>query len=179
MSRIVSLFSTTSVVLLAVCLASVPAFPSDSGCQPVFDAMSKVLTTPAHIYTTKPSGSRPADKAETSELIYFGGAIYVKTSGKWTRSRMTAQQMLDQEKENQEHGTATCRYLRQESVNSAAAAAVYAVHSENEDVKSDGTVWISGKGLPLREEMDIDVDDPAKTHHSIRFEYGNVQAPPV
>jgi hypothetical protein len=91
---------------------------------------------------------------------------------------MTTQQMLEQEKENREHGTATCQYLRQESVNGAAAA-VYAVHSENEDVKSDGTLWISGKGLPLREEVDTDVGDPAKTHHSIRYEYGNVQAPPV
>jgi hypothetical protein len=53
MSRTVGFFSMTSVALLAVCLASVPAFASDSGCQTVFDAMSKVLTTPAHIYTTK------------------------------------------------------------------------------------------------------------------------------
>jgi hypothetical protein len=178
MFRAVGFFSMTFVVLLAVCMASVPAFASDSICQPVFDAMSKVLTTPAHIYTAEPSSSRPGNTPGSGELIYFGGAIYVKASGKWTRSKMTAQQMLEQEKENREHGTVTCRYLRQESV-SGEGAAVYAVHSENDDIKSDGTVWISRKGLPLRQEMDIDVDDPSKTHHSIRYEYGNVQAPPI
>lgn len=177
MSRTVGFISMSSVVL-AICLASAPGLASDSSCQPVFDAMSKVLATPAHIYTTEPSSSRSGNTAKSGELIYFGGAIYVKTSGKWTRSKMTAQQMLEQEKENREHGTATCHYLRQESV-SGEVAAVYSVHSENDDIKSDGTVWISRKGLPLREEMDIDVDDPSKTHHSIRFEYGNVQAPPV
>src|SRR5271154_4191248 len=141
MFRAVGFFSMTFVVLLAVCMASVPAFASDSICQPVFDAMSKVLTTPAHIYTAEPSSSRPGNTTGSGELIYFGGAIYVKASGE--------------------------------------GAAVYAVHSENDDIKSDGTVWISRKGLPLRQEMDIDVDDPSKTHHSIRYEYGNVQAPPI
>ena len=178
MSRTVGLFSMTSVVLLAVCVTSAPAFASDSGCQPVFDALSKVLATPAHLYTTEPSSSHPGNTPRSGELIYFGGAIYVKASGKWIRSTMTAQQMLEQEKENREHGTATCHYLRQESV-SGEVAAVYSVHSENNDIKSDGTLWISKKGLPLREELDIDVNNPSKTHHSIRYEYGNIQAPPV
>ena len=91
---------------------------------------------------------------------------------------MTVQQMLEQEKENREHGTATCRYLREEVVGGEAAA-VYSAHSENEDVKSDGQVWISKKGLPLREELDIDIGDPSKIHHSVRYEYSNVQAPPM
>jgi len=33
--------------------------------------------------------------------------------------------------------------------------------------------------VSLREEMDMDIGDANKTHHSIRYEYGNVQAPPV
>jgi len=178
MFRTVGFFSMTSVVPLAVCLASVSAWAADSSCQTVFDAMSKVLTTPVHVYTSESSDSRPGNTPGSGELIYFGGAIYLKVSGKWTRSPMSAQQMLEQEKENREQGTVVCRHLRQEPVNGEAAA-VYTIHSENDDSKSDGTIWISGKGLPLREEVDIDVDDPAKTHHSSRFEYGNVQAPPV
>ena len=86
--------------------------------------------------------------------------------------------MLEQEKENREHGKATCRYLREEVVGGEAAA-VYSAHSENEDVKSDGQVWISKNGLPLREELDIDIGDPGKMHHSIRYEYSNVQVPPM
>jgi hypothetical protein len=164
-------------VALMACLSSVPAFAADTSCQAVFDAMSKVLTMPAHMYTTEPS-LRPGDKARNGELIYFGGAIYVKVNDKWTRSKMTAQQMLQQEKENQEHSKTTCHYLRDEAVNGDAAA-VYSVHSENEDIKSEGPVWISKKGLPLHEELDSDIGDPGKMHPSVRYEYGNVQAPPI
>ena len=146
-------------------------------CQPVIDAMSKVLVTPSHVVSTDGAGAQAGAKPE-SESIYFGGAIYVKLHDKWIRSKMTVQQMRDQEKENWEHGSTSCRYLREEVVGGEAAA-VYSVHSENEDVKSDGQVWISKKGLPLREELDVDVGDPGKMHKSVRYEYSNVQAPPV
>ncbi|MFY9791449.1 MAG: hypothetical protein WA474_16000 [Candidatus Sulfotelmatobacter sp.] len=164
------------ILLILASMASHYAMAVDS-CQPVFDAMSKVLVTPAHVFSTEGAGARAGAKPQ-SESIYFGGAIYVKLSNKWIRSKMTVQQMLEQEKENREHGTATCRYLREEIVGGEVAA-VYSAHSENEDVKSDGQVWISKKGLPLREELDTDVGDPSKIHHSLRYEYSNVQAPPI
>jgi hypothetical protein len=164
-------------LLIAASMASHYAVAADS-CQPVFDAMSKVLVTPSHVFSTEGAGTRAGAKSRNSELIYFGGAIYLKLNDKWIRSKMTAQQMLEQEKENRQHGKATCRYLREEVVGGEAAA-VYSAHSENEDVKSDGQVWISKKGLPLRQELDIDIGDPSKMHHSVRYEYSNVQAPPV
>jgi hypothetical protein len=158
-------------------MASHYAMAADS-CQPVFDAMSKVLVTPSHVFSTEGAGTRVGAKPQNSESIYFGGAIYFKLNDKWIRSKMTAQQMLEQDKENREHGKATCRYLREEVVGGEAAA-VYSAHSENEDVKSDGQVWISKKGLPLRQEHDTDIGDPGKIHRSIRYEYSNVQAPPM
>jgi len=161
-------------LLVAASMASHYAMAADS-CQPVFDAMSKVLLTHSHIFSTEGAGTRAGAKPQ-SESIYFGGAIYVKLNDKWIRSKMTVQQMLEQEKENQEHGKATCRYLREEVVGGEAVA-VYSVHSENEDVKSDGQLWISKKGLPLRQEFDIDMGDPSKIHQSVRYEYSNVQAP--
>jgi len=169
----------STLVLLALLLAIgfVASTHAADSCQPVFDAMSKVLVTPSHVFSTQGAGTRAGAKPP-SESIYFGGAIYVKLNDKWIRSKMSAQQMLEQEKENREHGTATCRYLREEVVGGEAAA-LYSAHSENEGVKSDGQVWISKKGLPLRQELDIDVGDPSKIHHSLRYEYGNVQAPPV
>ncbi len=162
--------------LIVALMASHFALAADS-CQPVFDAMSKVLVTPSRVFSKDGTGARDDAKPE-SESIYFGGAIYVKINDKWIRSKMTAQQMLDQEKENREHGSATCGYLRDE-VAGGEAAAVYSARSENEGVKSDGQIWISKKGLPLREELDIDVGDPGKMHKSVRYEYSNVQAPPV
>lgn len=170
--------STLCAALLAACLLSATAFAADSGCQPVFDALSKVLTTPTHVFNTEAAGSRPGGKPRNGEAIYFGGAIYVKANDKWIRSKMTAQDMIQQEQENRKTGTATCRYLRDESVNGETAA-VYSVQSENEVVKSEGQLWISRKGLPLREDLDTDVGDPNKVHRSIRYEYGNVQAPPI
>ena len=169
----------STLVLLAPLLAIgfVASTHAADSCQPVFDAMSKVLVTPSHVFSTQGAGTRAGAKPQ-SESIYFGGAIYVKLNDKWIRSKMTAQQMLEQEKENREHGTATCRYLREEVVGGEAAA-LYSARSENEGVKSDGQVWISKKGLPLRQELDIDVGDPSKIHHSLRYEYSNVQAPPV
>lgn len=164
------------MLFLPVSMASHYAMAADS-CQPVFDAMSKVLVTPSHVFSTGGAGTRAGAKPQ-SESIYFGGVIYVKLNDKWIRSKMTAQQMLEQEKENREHGKATCRYLREEVVGGEAAA-VYSSHSENEDVKSDGQVWISKKGLPLRSEFDIDIGDPSKMHQSVRYEYSNVQAPPM
>ena len=178
MSRATWFLPALCLALQAACLPPATAFAADSICQPVFDAMSKVLTTPAHVFITEAAGSRPGDKPRSSEAIYFGGAIYVKVKDKWIRSKMTAQGMIEQEQENRKTGTSACRYLREESVNGETAA-VYNVHSENEGVKADGQVWISKKGLPLRQELDTDVGDPSKTHSSIRYEYGNVQAPPI
>ena len=46
------------------------------------------------------------------------------------------------------------------------------------EVKSDGQMWISkSKGLPLRDEMDVDAGDGIKHHHSTRYGYTNVQPP--
>jgi hypothetical protein len=159
---------------------------AQGGCQPVDDAMNKVMTTPTHIYTSMspvPStGGQPrTDEATHSETIYVGGSAYVKVGGKWSRSEWTPQRITKQEQENRKQSKSTCRYLRDESVNGETAA-VYSTHSERSDVvghiTSDGQVWISkSKGLPLRHEMDLDAGDGIKHHHSTRYEYTNVQPP--
>ena len=91
---------------------------------------------------------------------------------------MTTEQMLEQERENQKNVSATCSYIRDESVNGQAAV-VYSEHSQTEDMKTDGQVWISrSKGLIVRQELDTDVGGTlGKTHRSIRYEYDNVRPP--
>ena len=160
---------------------------AQSGCQPVDDAMNKVMTVPSHIYgamtpiLSNGSTPRPSDTVH-NETIYLGGSAYVKVGGKWSRSEWTPQRIMKQEQENREKSKSTCRYLRDESVNGEAAN-VYSLHSERSDVgqmqvTSDGEVWISkSKGLPLRHEMDIDAGHGTKDHHSTRYEYTNVQPP--
>ena len=160
---------------------------AQSGCQLIDDAMNKVMTFPTHIYgamsSVPSSGANPrSDEASHSETIYVGGSAYVKVSGKWSRSEWTPQRIMKQEQENRQQSKSTCRYLRDESVNGETAT-VYSLHSERSDVgqmhvTSDGEVWISkSKGLPLRDEMDVDAGSGIKDHHSVRYEYTSVQPP--
>ena len=88
--------------------------------------------------------------------------------------------MRAQEEENWKNAkNVSCKYLRDESVKGESAA-VYSTHNENEDTKEDGQVWVSkSKGLPLRQEEDVDIGYGDKRHHSTRYEYTNVQAPAV
>lgn len=159
---------------------------AQSGCQSVDDAMNKVMTVPTHIYVAMTpvlsNGAKPRpEDTSYSETIYVGGAMYSKFRGSWSRSGWTPQQVMKQEQENRQKSKFSCRYLRDESVNGETAV-VYSMHSERSDVghiASDDQMWISkSKGLPLRVEGDIDSGGPAgKHHHSVRYEYANVQPP--
>jgi hypothetical protein len=178
MSRTTRFLSTANVALLAAGLSSAAAFASDSGCEPEFEALSKMATTPTHSFTTRTAALRGGSKPLTSEEIQAGGSIYFKVNEKWIRSALTPQEELRQEQENGKNNKATCRYLREELVNGEAAA-VYSIHGETEDAKSDTQLWISkSKGLLLRQEIDLDVGGQlGKSHSSTRYEYNNVQAP--
>lgn len=172
------------VLTFGIALMGASPLAAQGGCQVVDDAMNKVTTVPAHIYTAMTpilsNGSTPP-RSDTirNETIYVGGSAYVKISGKWSRSEWTMQRLMKQEQENRQQSKFTCRYLRDESINGEAAA-VYATHAEraHPEVKSDGQMWISkSNGLPLRDEMDVDAGDGIKHHHSTRYEYTNVQPP--
>jgi hypothetical protein len=150
---------------------------AQANCQPVDDALNKVMTTPTHIYSTM------SVVPNAGETIYTGGSVYTKVGGKWSRGPFTPQQVIKQEQENRQKSKYTCRYLRDESVDGETAA-VYSTHAERPDedlgqIKSDGQVWISkSKGLPLRQEFDIESGgSDKKQHHSVHYEYTNVQPP--
>ena len=166
---------TIAVVALAIFSFVTPALATDAACQTLFDTRFKLFSVPVHSYTIE---ALPGGKSQNGESIFANGAIYVLMKGKWIRSRMTPQDMLKQEEENIRDSKSTCRHVRDEVVNGEAAA-MYVAHSENDRIKSDAQTWISkSKGLPLKTEEDIDTGDGDKRHMSIRYEYGNVQAPP-
>jgi hypothetical protein len=58
-------------------------------------------------------------------------------------------------------------------------AAVYSTHDVSSKGVVDSQIWISrAKGLPLRQDMDIDVGGKnGKSHSSSRYEYGDVKPP--
>jgi len=185
----ISLQSTIIGFTFGFLLIDTPRLAAQSNCQSVDDAMNKVVTSPTHIYGTmspvaNTDGEPRTDEAIHTETIYVGGSAYTKVGGRWSRGGWTPQQVMKQEQENRQKSKYTCRYLRDESVNGETAA-VYTTHSERDgqesvgQIKSDGQVWISkSRGLPLRQELDIDSGRKSgKHHHSVRYEYGNVQPP--
>lgn len=145
-----------------------------SSCQPVFEAMAKIVVTPSHSYTTRTGGSITAD----SETIYVDGKAYMRARGRWMLSPATPQEVLDELKENQEQGKHTCQILRSELIG-AEPVTVYSIRSETEIFKEDSQMWISKTtGRVLKEEQDVDMGGKiGKEHRSARFEYKDVRAP--
>jgi hypothetical protein len=155
---------------------------ADDSCKALYDALTKVVVVPVHIYTTTVAGYNK-NVPTSSEMIYSGGrdgAIYVMTAGKWTRTKMTGADMMSKQEENRRTAKDTCHVVREEAVNGEATT-VYSSHSDTEVGKVDSTVWISkSKGLPLKEDINIDVGGTAgMSHMSMRFEYVNVKPPAV
>jgi len=168
--------STLFVVALTAAIPIVPQAHAADSCQPVFDALMKVATTPSHSYTTGTAvnGGKPAE----GETIFVNGQKYIRARGKWMRIPVTSQDVLEQEKEKEEKGKSTCQLLRRESVNGEAAM-LYSMHREFDEVTEDGQMWVStSTGLLLRVEEDVDNrGNKKKEHQSTRFEYGNIQPP--
>ena len=166
---------TLSVLSLLVIGQAVTARAADS-CQPVFDALQKLVTIPSHSYTT--STAAKGGTPRTAETIMVQGKKYIRANGKWMDARVTPQEVLEQEKENEKNGKSSCQFVRRDSVNGESAS-LYHLQRETEDFKEDSQIWIStARGLPLREEQDIEMGGSlGKRHNSAHFEYTNVQSP--
>jgi hypothetical protein len=167
-------------LLLATATAGQPAHAAaiDATCKLLFDATTKQLMTPTHVVVTKVATLHNG-KPTTLEMIYAGGAIYMKLDGQWKRSGMTAQDMLKQEEENRRNAkSVTCRYLHDETVDGEATA-VYSMQSVTEDTKSGATLWLSKRlGLPVRSDIQIDMDDKSSNQHmTTHYDYANVRPP--
>jgi hypothetical protein len=171
------------LVAALVCSAAFfisPAARAQGDCKPVHDAIDKMSTVSSHAYETESNPARTGTGVTNHEVIRTGGTVYVLMNGKWKKSPMSSADMRAQEEENWKNAkNVSCKHLRDESVKGESAA-VYSTHNENEDSKEDGQVWVSkSKGLPLREEQDVDLGSGDKQHMSTRYEYNNVQAPAV
>jgi hypothetical protein len=156
-------------------LGAVPTTPA--ACVPLVTADQKQITTPHHTYVTRTRGSQ----TETNESITTADATYIQVHGQWRRSPLTPQALLAQKQENIKNAkTFDCQLVRDEPVDGTPAT-LYRAHTVVEDSgTSDVQIWVAkSTGLPLKEEIDADPDDPAsKSHTSMRFDYTNIQAPP-
>jgi hypothetical protein len=174
MNRMTALHLPIGLALLAVSTA----LAADPTCKLLADSNSRIYAMPTHMYSTE-TASYTGGKTRTSEMIYLNNTAYIAINGKWTVSKTTPKQMADIHKDAAaEHPNATCRMVREESVNGEAAS-LYSMHEQVESAKIDSQIWISkARGVPLKVEMDTDVGGAAgKSHRTMRYEYTNVQAP--
>ncbi|SPF45357.1 exported hypothetical protein [Candidatus Sulfopaludibacter sp. SbA4] len=142
-------------------------------CKVILDAEDKVLNTPTHTYSTMNMGGRTMN----IETIYAAGAVYTKYDGKWS-SGGTTKDIEELTQKNRQTAKATCSHLKDELVDGEMTG-VYSSHEDSPKGKIDSQIWISkAKGLPLRQDIDIDVGGSrGKSHSSMRFEYGNIKPP--
>jgi hypothetical protein len=156
-----------------------PRAHAGDSCQPMMNSVTKRLSTSSHMYMTETGGYLKGE-TRNGEMIYAGENTYINVKGQWRKSPVSKQEMLEQQQENWKNAkSTTCHVVGDEAVGGQMAT-IYSVHSETEDSKEDGRIWLSkSSGLPLKEEIDIDVGGGAmgKSHKSIRYEYNNVHAP--
>ena len=170
------LYLMAGVTLGHLLMGALP-LAAQADCKVILDAEEKGLNTPSHQYVTGNTGG----KAVTSELIYAAGNIYMLINGKWISSGTTkdVEQLMQKNLQNPKASKPVCSHLKDELVNGELAG----VYTSSEVVASGGKVttqvWISKtKGLPLRQEVDIEVaGSKSKSHNSVRFEYGNIKPP--
>ena len=135
-----TLFALVAIGVTA--LDSSPAQAADS-CQPVFEALTKIVTTPSHSYTTSTAAN--GGKQRTAETIMTQGKKYIRVNGKWMAPSVTTAEVLEQEEENEKNGKATCQSVRSEAVNGEAVM-VYSLRRETGGFQ---------RGLP---DLDLEVN---------------------
>jgi len=163
----------TSLAVMTTLQWGLPLQAQDS-CQPVFDALTRVITTPSHSYSTYTIQGRTI----TGEKIYTQGKAFDLVDGKWVKDSDDLKEILAKQNEGRAHATATCKIVREESVNGQPAT-LYSLHGKTGNTVQETQIWIAkGTGLALREEMDVDAGGSAtKSHMSARYEYGTIQPP--
>src|SRR5271155_1745391 len=146
---------------------------ADPSCRATLDADEKLFTTPYHMYVST-TADYDHSKTKTTEAIYANKTMYVLVHGKWIVSPMTEHDRQEARKNAQKSGglNATCKLVRDESVNGEAAT-VYSVHTQTPEDRTDTVIWISKtRGLPLKQEVDTDVGGSAgKSHITARYDF--------
>ena len=141
-------------------------------CQPVFEALTRCLRHQVTVIPPTPC------RTIAREKIYTQGNAFYRGAGKWMKDSDDPKTLLAKEIENRKQGAATCKIVREESVNGQPAT-LYSLHGKAQHTTEEAQMWIAkGTGLLLREEMDVNAGGSArKSHISAHYEYGNIQPP--
>ena len=168
------------VLATAACagLASSPSVhATDAECKAVFDAMSKLTTTPHHMSMKETAGFHKGTME--SEMITTASTQYVKVNGTWHSSPYDSAEQLKDMQQAAARSKQTCKLLRDEAVDGEAAT-LYSAHDVQDSGSTvDSQIWISkSSGLPIQQTIDINVGGArGKSHTDARIDYANVQEP--
>jgi len=167
----------TLFVLSLLVMGQAATARAADACQPVYNALTKIVITPSHSYSIQTSPLVNGQQ-RTVEVIYVQGKTYMLARGRWMLSPITPTDVLKQELENEKQGKSTCQFVRNESVNGEPTV-VYSMRRETDTANEDGLIWISKtSGLALRKEVDTENGGMSgEMHLSARYEYSNVKPP--
>ena len=170
---------TRLFVILLVAVGGVRRAPgADAACQPVTEAYKKLTATPVHEYMSE-SAEYTAGKTGTSELVYVNHLTFIQVGGRWRVSPMSEKDRQGmRDAANDPKRSVTCKLIGDQAV-SGEAAVMYSIHQQTTEDQIDTRVWVSRtRGLPLKDERDVNVGGMAgKSHRATRYDYANVQAP--
>lgn len=164
------------ILAIACAIFGTAVHAADPACKPVFDAMTRMAGTPNHQYMTETAAYRAAPTQ--GEIITTANATYVKAAGAWHRSAYNPQQQMAEMREAAAGKPATCKHVRDESINGEPAA-LYDTRENQDGDTVNSQLWISkSRGLPVKQTIDMDVGGKlGKSHSELRIEYANVQPP--
>ena len=168
---------------LAICIlaglfgATGTAHAADPACQPVFEAMTKLASTPNHMFMTNTAAYNSAP--ETSETITTADTMYVKVDKAWQKRPYNSQQEATAMRDAYKTTNMVCQHLRDDAV-AGEPVAIYNTQDKQEGGSTvNSQLWISiARGVPVKQTMDMDVGGKmGKSHSDMRYDYSNVRAP--
>jgi len=163
-------FPTTISILVIAAAGSAPAVGANAAdtCDVLYSAGIRAVQTPHHVYS---STTHRGGKPQSGEAVYAGGIEYVLLNGKWQRSPMTPQDMLEAAQARLKAHSDTCTLVGDQMVGGQTVS-VYKAH-DNERGTEQLVRILKSSGLLQGSTLTL----PDGTVVETRYEYTNVRAP--
>lgn len=158
------------LLIASVLLAGIDAVPARAAnaCDAIYNAGIKSVQTPHHVYTT---ATMHGGKPQTGEAIFDGKVEYLQLNGKWMRSPISHQDMLDVAQNKLKTHPDTCTFVGNQTVDGQAVS-MYKTH--NNEMGTNQTVRIL-KSNGLMQSGSLSLPDGSVVE--ARYEYDHVHAP--
>ena len=167
-------------------IGAVSAFAANT-CDALYNAGITSVQTPHHVYSTTTHSAETlhqsdtfkrltgkamyTGKTESVEAIFDGKIEYLQLHGKWKRSPMPQQDMVEAAQEKLKTHPDTCTFVGDQMVDDQAMS-VYKAHNNESDANQQVRI-LKSNGLMQGGTLTLPDGSVVET----RYEYSNVQAP--